>query len=141
MPTTAGHLAEYLAVDIALDTYPYHGTTTTCDALWMGVPVITLAGEEHRSRVGVSLLTAVGLQEWVAGSPAEYVVRAVELARDRPRLAALKAQLRGRMAASPLVDGRAFTAKLEAAFAAMMRRPRKRGHVVTLDRRDGDALG
>ncbi len=79
----AEHLASYQQVHIALDTFPYHATTT-CEALWMGAPVVTLAGKTHVSRVGVSLLTNVGLPELVAHSKEEYVRIAVELARDDP---------------------------------------------------------
>ena len=76
------HLREYRRVDVGLDTFPYHGTTTTCEALWMGVPVVTLAGRRHASRVGVSLLANVGLREMIAGSVEEYVGIAAGLAGD-----------------------------------------------------------
>jgi predicted O-linked N-acetylglucosamine transferase (SPINDLY family) len=115
------HLASYSRVDIALDTFPYHGTTTTCEALWMGVPVITLAGQTHVSRVGVSLLSHVGLPELVAESPADYVRLATELASDLPRLAALRRTLRPRMAASPLTDAPRFARAIEAAYREMWR--------------------
>ena len=100
----ADHLAWYRQVDIALDTFPYAGTTTTCDALWMGVPVVTLRGAWHPARVGASLLAAVGLPELVADDPDHYVRIAHALADDRERLAALHAGLRPRLAASPLLD-------------------------------------
>jgi protein O-GlcNAc transferase len=100
----AEHLAAYGLVDIALDPFPYHGTTTTCEALWMGVPVITLAGDRHAARVGVSLLHAVGHPEWIAQSDAEYVAHAVALAADPARLAAIRATLRTEMSRSPLLD-------------------------------------
>ena len=80
----ASHFGAYANVDVALDTFPYHGTTTTCEALSMGVPVVTLAGVTHVSRVGVSLLTSVGLKELIAQSPEEYVKIAANLSR-RPR--------------------------------------------------------
>ena len=112
----ADHLATYSQVDIALDTFPYHGTTTTCEALWQGVPVITLAGKTHASRVGVSLLTNVGLSEFIATTPDEYVERAVALAADLPRLAALRQGMRARMQASPLMDAPRFARKIEAAY-------------------------
>jgi predicted O-linked N-acetylglucosamine transferase (SPINDLY family) len=78
--TIEQHLAAYARIDIALDTFPYHGTTTTCEALWMGVPVVTLAGDRHASRVGASLLTAVGHPEWIASDWSDYVQKAAALA-------------------------------------------------------------
>ena len=118
----ADHMAGYRQVDIALDTYPYHGTTTTCEALWMGVPVVTLAGKTHVSRVGVSLLTNVGLGELVGQTEEEYVDIAVGLARDVPRLVELRAGLRRRMENSPLMDGARFARNVEAAYREMWRR-------------------
>jgi len=91
-------------VDVALDTTPYHGTTTTCEALWMGVPVISRRGDRHASRVGASLLRAVGHPEWSVESDADYVRTAVRLVADRPALAALRAGLRRQMAESVLCD-------------------------------------
>jgi protein O-GlcNAc transferase len=110
----AGHLNLYGAADIALDTFPYNGTTTTCEAMWMGVPVVTLAGEAHMSRVGATLLCAVGLNELIAHSPDAFVEAAVSLARDLPRRRALRATLRARFAASPLLDHAGFTRTLDA---------------------------
>ena len=115
------YLGAYRRVDVALDTYPYHGTTTTCDALWMGVPVVTMAGATHASRVGASLLSAVGLPDLVAGTPEQYVHTAAHLAGDLPRLAELRQTLRGRMAASGLRDEARFTRRLEAAYREMWR--------------------
>jgi predicted O-linked N-acetylglucosamine transferase (SPINDLY family) len=109
------------AVDIALDTLPYSGGTTTCDALWMGVPVITLPGERPTSRSAASLLTTVGLPEWIATSAEDYVGRALAFAADRDRLARLRASLRERMRASPLMDEAAFARDLEAAYRQMWR--------------------
>jgi predicted O-linked N-acetylglucosamine transferase (SPINDLY family) len=110
------HLAAYRHLDIGLDPFPYNGTATTCEAVWMGVPVVTLAGRAHAGRVGVSLLHAVGLSELSAATAEEYVAKAVRLAEDRPRIAALRSGLRQRMAASELCDrvgfGRAITAAL-----------------------------
>jgi predicted O-linked N-acetylglucosamine transferase (SPINDLY family) len=113
------HLALYGRVDIALDTFPYHGTTTTCEALWMGVPVVTLAGPTHASRVGVSLLSSVGLAEQIAPDVAGYVAIAAGLAGDLSSLAQLRRTLRERMLASPLMDAPRFTAHLESAYRAM----------------------
>jgi protein O-GlcNAc transferase len=113
------HLVAYGKVDIALDTFPYHGTTTTCEALWMGVPVITLAGETHICRVGVSLLTSVGLPELIAGSPEQYVQLVVDLAKDASRLRRLRSELRERMLASPLMDASGFARNVESAYRRM----------------------
>jgi predicted O-linked N-acetylglucosamine transferase (SPINDLY family) len=118
----ARHLARYQRVDIALDPFPYNGATTTCEALWMGVPVVTLAGRTHVSRVGASLLTHLGNPEWVAGSPAEYAAVCRGLAGDPGRLADIRRGLRGRMSRSPLCDARGFTANLEGAYRAMWAR-------------------
>ena len=119
--SSQGHLAKYGEVDIALDTFPYHGTTTTCEALWMGVPVITLAGVRHVSRVGVSLLQQVGLAELIAEDEDSYIALAVRLAADPQRLARYRQALRAQMAASPLCDAVGKTAALEAAFRQMWR--------------------
>lgn len=113
------HLQTYHQVDIVLDTFPYHGTTTTCETLWMGVPVVTLAGAAHLSRVGVSLLQNVGLADLAARSREEYVARAVELAEDLPRLETLRRTLRQRMQASPLMDGAAYARDVEGAYRTM----------------------
>jgi predicted O-linked N-acetylglucosamine transferase (SPINDLY family) len=116
------HLELYRRVDVALDTFPYHGTTTTCEALWMGVPVVSLAGRTHVSRVGVSLLNCVGLPELVADTPEEYVSIASELATDSTRLNALRGSLRKNMSSSPLMDGARFAAGVEAAYRQMWRK-------------------
>ena len=106
-------------VDIALDSSPYHGTTTTCFSLWMGVPVVVLAGATHVSRVGVSMLTNAGLPELVAGSDNDYVEIAARLAADLPRLAALRAALRGMMRGSPNTNGLSCARSLENAYREM----------------------
>jgi predicted O-linked N-acetylglucosamine transferase (SPINDLY family) len=113
---TAAHLALYGKVDIALDTFPYHGTTTTCEALWMGVPVVTRAGDRHMSRVGVSLLTAAQHPEWIASNADEYVRIAVSLARDVNQRTALIGNLRGDLRCSPLLDYAGQTAKFSEAL-------------------------
>lgn len=115
------HLEQYRRLDIALDTYPYHGTTTTCEALFMGVPVVTLAGDRHAARVGVSLLTHAGLPEFIAGSADDYVSIAVRWSRDPAPLADLRASLRARIEHSPLRDEAGFTARLESAMRQMWR--------------------
>ena len=101
---TLSEIAAYKRVDVSLDPFPYHGTTTTCESLWMGVPVVTLAGDRHASRVGLSLLSAVGHPEWIASDWNDYVRIAAALAaaasaRDR-------AALRSEMNSSPLLDHR-----------------------------------
>ncbi len=118
-PTRAAHLALYGSVDIALDTFPYHGTTTTCEALWMGVPVITLAGKTHVSRVGVSLLTNAGLPELIAHTATDYARLATSLANDDACLSELRATLRGKMKASPLMDAPRFARNIEQAYREM----------------------
>ena len=110
------HLATYDEIDVALDTFPYHGTTTTCEALWMGVPVVTMAGEAHASRVGVSLLNAVGLGQLVAADEAGYAAIATALLHDAPRRRAWKAGLRAQVAGSMLCDGPGFGARFGAAL-------------------------
>jgi predicted O-linked N-acetylglucosamine transferase (SPINDLY family)/predicted SAM-dependent methyltransferase len=116
------HLAVYHKVDIALDSFPYHGTTTTCEALWMGLPVVTLAGDRHASRVGVSLLNNVGLGEFVAPTPDDYLRIATELATNPARLAELRSSMRERVAASRLMDRRAMAVDFGDALRAMWRR-------------------
>jgi tetratricopeptide (TPR) repeat protein len=117
----AAHLAQYRHVDLCLDTLPYNGTTTTCEALWMGVPVLTLAGSEHRARVGASLLTHADLPEMVAQDEETFVTTATAVAADPSRLAALRRGLRARLQASPLMDGPRFAQDFAAALRAMWR--------------------
>ena len=105
LPSTKQHLELYSRVDIHLDTFPYNGTTTTCEALWQGVPTLTFAGESHRSRVGLSILSQVGLEEWVADSVEDYVSLAVAKVSDIESLKALRSELRGIMRKSPLCNG------------------------------------
>ncbi len=117
----ADYLALHNSVDVMLDTFPYTGGTTTCHALWMGVPVVSLAGETATSRGGASLLHAVGLGELVAQTPGEYLHIAAALAGDTQRLSALRAGLRDRMRSSPLTDADRFTRGLERAYRTMWR--------------------
>lgn len=118
----ADHLAFYGRIDIALDPFPYNGHTTTCEALWMGVPVITLAGAMFYSRYGASMLSNLGLEEFIATTPEGYAEKAVALANDRKRLSSLRAELRPRMAASPLCDAKTLTGEVEKAYRSMWRR-------------------
>ncbi|WPC41072.1 hypothetical protein [Clostridium sp. JS66] len=113
------HMNRYNDVDIALDTYPYNGTTTTCEAMYMGVPVITLAGKRHASRVGVSLLTNVGLSELIAYNEKEYIEKAVYLANDVENLKKIKLNLRNNMKESLLMQGDKFTRELEKMYRAL----------------------
>jgi protein O-GlcNAc transferase len=118
-------MAEYFGlygrIDIALDPFPYAGGTTTCDALWMGVPVITLAGATAVGRSGVSLLSNAGLPDLITQSPQDYVSKATELAGDLPALATMRAGLRERIRRSPLMDAVRFAADVEAAYRRMWR--------------------
>ena len=113
------YFRQYHNIDVALDTMPYGGGITTCDALYMGVPVVTRLGATAVGRVGASMLTAVGLDELVAANDGGYVEIAAGLAADRPRLADLRRTLRGRMATSPLMDAAGFTTAVEAAYRRM----------------------
>jgi predicted O-linked N-acetylglucosamine transferase (SPINDLY family) len=110
------YLRRYRDVDLSLDPFPYNGITTTCDALWMGVPVLTLAGPMSVARYGVRFLRTVGLEELIATSAEDYVQRAVTLAGDLSRLAALRTGLRERMQRSPLMDSVRLTRDLETAY-------------------------
>lgn len=119
--TEVEHLAAYARVDVALDTFPYHGTTTTCEALWMGVPVVTLAGDRHAARVGVSLLTAVGRAEWVAYDAGEYVRIGAALAAAAAQPAWNRGELREAMRRSVLLDHAGQARRFGAALQQMAR--------------------
>jgi predicted O-linked N-acetylglucosamine transferase (SPINDLY family) len=114
-------LQQYLQIDIALDPFPCNGGTTTCESLWMGVPVISRVGRSGASRSGISLLTNAGLAQLVADSREGYVDIALGLATDLPALAQLRATLRERLQASPLLDAAGFTRDLEALYRAAWR--------------------
>ena len=115
----ADYLRLYDRVDIALDPLPYSGGTSTCDALWMGVPVITLPGERPASRSAASILASLGLQDWIADDADDYLARAVRFAADTRVVGDLRRSLRPRMRASPLTDEARFTRHLEDAFERM----------------------
>jgi len=113
------HLESYNQVDIGLDTFPFNGAATTCEAMWMGVPVITLAGAAYHSRTGISLLSNVGLPELVAKTSDEYVSIAVNLAKDLQRLRSIRERLRDMIKYSPLCDAKKFTLSLEMCYSKM----------------------
>lgn len=114
------HLSAYAELDIALDTFPYNGTTTTCEALAMGVPVVTLAGSMHAGRTGASILTRIGAPEWIANSPDDYVRIATELARDVASQIERRTALRDQLLRSPLGNAKLITADLEHAYLQMI---------------------
>jgi len=113
------YLTQYGDFDIALDPFPYAGGTTTCDALYMGVPVVTLRGKTAVGRGGASILSNIGLQDLIAETPEQYVQIATTLAGDKARLMALRGSIRGMMQGSPLMDPVAFTRSMEAAYMDM----------------------
>ena len=110
------HMGLYNQVDVCLDPFPYNGTTTTCDALWMGVPVVTLVGRTHVARVGLSLVTNLGFPDWAVASEDEYVSKCKALVSDLPKLVAIRASLRETMSKSPLCDAPRFIEHLESAY-------------------------
>lgn len=116
------YLQLYQQIDIALDTFPYSGATTSLDALLMGVPVVSLAGQTAVSRAGLTILSNVGLPELAASSPEAYVAAAARLAGDLDRLATLRATLRHRLESSPMMDTRRFARQIELAYRAMWQR-------------------
>jgi len=115
-------LAQYAAVDVALDPFPYNGGTTTCEALWMGVPVVTLAGDRFVSRVSATILTHAGCREWVTHSESEYLAAAARLASDSAELSRIRQGLRQRVSASGLGDVQGFQRRWEDAVRSVWRR-------------------
>jgi predicted O-linked N-acetylglucosamine transferase (SPINDLY family) len=113
------HLLRYNDVDICLDTFPYNGTTTTCEALWMGVPTISIRGARHAARVGASLLTNVGLEQLIVADEDEYCRLAVQLSADISVIESLRAGLRRRVTESPLLDGLGLTRAIESEFKSV----------------------
>jgi len=121
-PATSSHLAMYDGVDIALDTFPYAGTTTTCEALYMGVPVVTLAGHCHAHNVGKSLMTTIGHKEFIAENVNEYVRIASTMANDAESIRRVRARLRETLLRSPLCDAEGFTRALESVYCELWQR-------------------
>lgn len=122
IPDPTVHLGLYHRIDLALDTFPYNGTTTTCDALWMGVPVVSFAGDRHASRVTASQMTRVGLADWVGSHREEMIEIAVQRAHDLSSLQSVRKELRDRMAASPLASGPRLAQEIQAAVRAEWRK-------------------
>lgn len=122
VPSQHGNLAAYGRVDVALDTFPYNGTTTTCEALWMGVPVVTLFSDRPASRVGASLMSVLSLDEFVVKTPEDYVAKAATLASEPQRLNHMRSNLRQRLLDSPLCDQDGFARDIEMAFRTMWHR-------------------
>jgi protein O-GlcNAc transferase len=112
-------LGVYGRIDVALDTFPYAGTTTTCESLWMGVPVVTLARTNHVSRVGASILKNTGLAQLIAQTTKQYLSLAADLAGDINRLKTMRANLRQMLAESPLMDAVGFTRELESSYRSI----------------------
>ena len=113
------HLNLYNRIDIALDPFPYNGTTTSCEALWMGVPIITLTGNYHCSRVGTSLLASAGLEFLIAGNRESYVDIATNLANDSSKLSELRKELRATVSHSPICDAAGLTREIEDCYRKM----------------------
>ncbi len=122
MASREAHLDSYDEIDIALDTFPYNGTTTTCEALWMGVPVVTLVGRVHAQRVGYSILKNIGVEETIAETEEAYVEQAVALARDWWRLGELRREVASAIRGSILCDPERFTRQLEELYLEAWRR-------------------
>jgi predicted O-linked N-acetylglucosamine transferase (SPINDLY family) len=136
------YLGHYARIDVGLDTFPYNGGTTSLDALWMGVPVVTLVGRTVVGRMGLSLAHNMGLEDLVASSPEQYIDIAVGLTRDLPRLARLRGELRSRLERSPLMDWARFARNFESACRSMWRSFASKGHAAPAPRdAQGAALG
>lgn len=120
LPKRVHHLAFFERIDIHLDTYPYTGTTTTFEALWQGVPSVTMAGNNHCSRVGCSIMSAVSLEDWVANSIDEYIHIAVEKSKDPDALMEVRQKMRKQITSAGLIDGAAFAIKFQEAIHSMV---------------------
>jgi predicted O-linked N-acetylglucosamine transferase (SPINDLY family) len=113
------HLKTYHEIDLALDPFPYHGTTTTCDAIWMGVPVISLYGNIHAARVGATILSSLGMEDFIAQSVSDYIEKAVKICLNKRLLKTIRRQLRRLMQSSPLMDPGALTENIESLYKKM----------------------
>ncbi len=113
------HLIQYHAIDITLYSFPWNGHATACESLWMGVPVLTLVGDRHSGRMVASALTALGMNDWVAAQPRDYVDRAVCMAKNLEGLSVLRQNLRDKMESSLICDGATFTLALESTYRQM----------------------
>ena len=112
-PSLHDHLKLYAEIDVALDPFPFNGATTSCETMWMGVPIVTYAGDHHVSRVGTSQLTNLKLEQLIAETKQEYVEKAVSLATDLDKLEEIRLGMRSRMQSSPLMNAEAFTKNFE----------------------------
>jgi predicted O-linked N-acetylglucosamine transferase (SPINDLY family) len=121
-PNKSDHLMTYSEIDLALDPFPYNGTTTTFEALWMGVPMITLEGQIHAARVGKAILDSIGTPELVASTIEDYIATAVALAKDTARINDYRTRLRGMLQNSPLMDAKSFAVSVENAYFDMWER-------------------
>ena len=119
-PSFENHLSLYNMIDICLDPFPYNGATTTCEALWMGVPVITLLGDRHVGRVGASILTNVGLTDFIAHDINDYISLAIDMSFNTKYLKEIRETLRVRMQKAPLCDGISFASDVEIAYQDML---------------------
>jgi protein O-GlcNAc transferase len=118
-PTRMDHFQVYTEIHLALDTFPYNGTTTTFEALWAGVPVLTLMGDSHRSRVGASIMTHLDLDDLIAATREEYIEKAVNMAREGERLRELRKAIGQRLQQSVLMNKTLFAQQMEEAYREM----------------------
>ena len=121
-PSYYDYLNQYTQIDIGLDTFPHNGHTTTCDSLWMGVPVITWSGDRYASRMGASVLTRLQLEGFVAGTKEAYFQKAVRLAADWDTLQELRSGMRKRFTSSPLYDAQRFAREMEITYREIWRK-------------------
>jgi predicted O-linked N-acetylglucosamine transferase (SPINDLY family) len=121
-PSYYDYLNQYSQIDISLDPFPHNGHTTTCDSLWMGVPVMTLRGDRYASRMGASILARLQLEAFISDTKEAYLQSIVNLATDWDRLQELRLDLRKRFTSSPIHDAKRFAREMESAFRDIWRR-------------------